>query len=503
MRTEDGYSAFFPEDIREDVLFFGLINPKHMYIIGPALIAGVVFFLLPLQVGLRLVLFLGVPAAGIVIATADLPRNMRRLKKYRLEKPTLVAGEDLEEAIIPLKGIEEPYVLFQDGSAAIVLRIEPPPWESQMMNGRIHANETLRSALRTAADKGTEVTVYMDVEPDIHVNEWKRQAERLRDHPAGLRQLGEARLVHHMNLAARHIAKRVVYHTRLQTRRTHIRPGRRHHRKTNPLIASLEEITSSVVGELERAGHRITALSTQAVEDLEHRQLNPLDWESEVFEDIKGMGMGQLAEPADPGHGRYWWVGSKIVIIGSPDPGLSSRTSALLAKALANRGLPTVLVDGDRRGRGAAALQRKPTATRRSQLISWLEEQWTNHRAITRKVVIRRAKDRLVDHVNEAARQGRGRQGWVVVNLSPDRQGDELAESMLLEAASEVWMALHESGEQPVFSLGGKGRFVIWPAGDIDSNALPQSDLQTAVVRSSTLPEDTIDDLIYAEVDYE
>jgi len=500
----NGYTVYFPEDIREDVLFWGFIAPQHLWIIIPSLFAGALALAMPLPGGIRLVLTIGIPLAGVLVATLDIPRQIRRIRRYRASPLTLVAGENLEPFLLPVRRVEEPYLIFNDGSAAVVLKVDPPPWESQMLHSRLHANEVLRSALRTAAEAGAEVTIYVDVEPDLQIPEWMRQAERLRTRPHGLRQLGEARLRHHIALALRREARRVAYYVRLHLHRPHVR--RRHRSKVNPLIESLSEITSWIIGEFERAGHRVYALSSAAVGELVHRQLHPWDWEAQEMEKLTAaLNLPHAHDVGKTAGHRHWWVGARLVVIGSQHPELSSATAAALAQALVRRGLPTVLVDADRRARGAAAArpQSGGITERARHRVKDLVDRFTGRRSVE----VKHAPSDLLRHVNDAVQRA-GRKGWVVVNLSSDRVPDE-DESALLNGSKEIWMALYAGENSPDTELRGKGRLIVWPrnGSDPDPADLPAGDLETGVVATTKqgfeLPTAIVEDLIYTEVDDE
>ncbi|MDO7785791.1 AAA family ATPase [Desulforamulus aquiferis] len=283
--SQNDDSVYFPDDVREDVALFANITlfRAAVYIVMPLFI-GVIFFLfLPFSIGIRLASLFFFPAAGLVTVLADIPGRIRRYKRYLKEPSRRKSGSPSEEVSIQkMVGVgffSGPYVHYKDGSAAVFLRAEPPPWEQLTYGQKIYIEEIFVTAARRAFSSGLEVNIYADVDRDLCREEWDRRESQYNGmEDDGLKELGLSRLRYHREFTQ---AKKTEYHIRLRAVPGMVemsgRPGSSEERR-RMMEEVLQDAAGGMIMELNRASITVSALGSEAIRNLTAKQFNPVAW---------------------------------------------------------------------------------------------------------------------------------------------------------------------------------------------------------------------------------
>ncbi|MBO8129519.1 MAG: TraC family protein [Peptococcaceae bacterium] len=451
MEPKRAYQSYFPEDIREDVLYFGCLTVRSLIVVALAVASGgLLFAFMPGPIGFRLALFVFIPGVAFVLAVADLPRWVRRIQNY-LREPAVrtVAGEHSLKELFPVQtgADDEPFFRFADKSVGVVMRVEPPPWETTTGAERLARREAFAAALRTAVAEDVECVVYCDTGPDLQQSEWDRRAAKVEELPSdGLRAIARSRLELHRRMAGEYRALRTSYHIRLRTRKFTLKlPGlhSKKQRKTDqdfhdPSQEKLYEVATTIAAELQSVGCNVYFLSHDALADLLERQLNPPRWCLKKLPQHRNQAQNVAEDTCDTGHGRnpakkkdvrrVWYLGVNILVVTAGDLECLRASGAVAAKTvclLSAMKIPTVLVDC------CGTATAKMPGLRRHLL-----------RLRKTSKTVRLRKDLYVmkttSHDIESALKnaGRivGRKAWLVVHT------DTGVDPAILTAAREVWV---------------------------------------------------------------
>ncbi len=276
---------YFPEDVREDVAIFGNVTLLRavIFLVIPILL-GVLFFLfLPLSTGIRLTSLFFFPAVGGITVLMDIPGRLRRYKRYLKEPGRRKSGPPEEKGslqeMIGAAFLSGPYLHYKDGSAAVFLKVAPPPWEYQTDTKKIEQENTFAASVTRAISYGLEVTEYADVDRDLCREEWDlREAQYSQLEDGGLKDLGLARVRHHRDYA---LARKTEYHIRLRAIPGMVdlqrRPADAEERRRLTEEA-LQDAAGGIIMELSRADMSVSVLGAESIRNLAVKQINPAAW---------------------------------------------------------------------------------------------------------------------------------------------------------------------------------------------------------------------------------
>lgn len=307
-----------PADFRADAKIGG-VSVVKLIMTGGALMIGLVFALVLLLSGTTLWKVLLTVVTTIVLAlqlSLDLYRRISRAAIFAVRprwrpsdasRPVTRDTEQTVQDMFKVNGGAGPFVEFQDGRFAMVLRVQPTPTNSLSPLQFEQLRLRFQLALKRAAESKVEIGVYSDVEPDLVRPELDRQEKLARQFSpgSGIRTLAEARIAYHRHFSSL-VGRRTVHHIRLSIHPDLVplaHPPRDEQDLAEQVVTYLRDVGMGVAAEMQSVGLKMQPLGPEGIRDLASRQLDPTGW--------------RMAEPPR-GVDWSWSVGGERAVLTVP-----------------------------------------------------------------------------------------------------------------------------------------------------------------------------------------